>query len=194
MGKLQLLSLSEGIKQLTLLKEAMGILGQPWHSQDCCRVSFCKSAMYSFDESLAIGDWVALTEEGAKAHRKYHSNRVSAGGAILGAAALPLALPGAFLASVGIASAGVGMAVAGTTQAVVGAAGGAGIISFIKSHLENYPEAKAIGIIKDKKSRLSGKNGYNYHVVWHTETVSSKSSWHLGVHLVRIDPPLTSAV
>ena len=150
--------------------------------------NFFKSAMFSSEENLAIGDWVALTEKGAKVHRKYHKKKFLAGGVLLGAAALPLALPGAFLASVGIAGAGVGMVFTGGAQAVAGAAGGAGLVSFLESYLENHPEAKAIGIIKDKKRRL-GKDGYDYSVTWSCGTVRGKSSWHLGIHLLWIEPP-----
>lgn len=149
--------------------------------------------MFSSEKSLAIGDWVALTEEGAKAHRKYHEKTFLVGGALLGAVALPLALPGAFLASVGIAGAGVGIAFTGGAQLAVGAAGGAGFFSFVDSYLENHPEAKAIGIIKDKKGRWLGQNGYDYSVTWFRGTVHSKCSWHLGIHLLRIEPPLSAA-
>ena len=148
--------------------------------------------MFPSEEVFAIGDWVALTEAGAKAYRKYQKRKFIAGGALVGAVALPLALPGAFLASVGIAGAGVGMAFTGGAQLAVGATGGAGLISVLENFLENNPEAKAIGIIKAEKRQL-GQEGYKYSVNWVDGEVSGKSSWHPSIHLLRIEPPLASA-
>lgn len=148
--------------------------------------------MFSSEECFAIDDWVALTEEGAKAYRKYRQKKFLAGGALLGAVALPLALPGAFLASVGIAGAGAGIAFAGGAQVAVGGAGGAGVVSVLENFLENNPEAKAIGIIEAEKVQLL-KEGYKYSVRWIDGEVFGKSSWHPGIHLLRIEPPLASA-
>lgn len=71
--------------------------------------------MSSSSINLAVGDWVVLSKAGAKAHREHHKNTMLAGGAVIGAVLLPLSLPGAFLATVGVASAGAGIAVAGLT-------------------------------------------------------------------------------
>lgn len=145
--------------------------------------------MFLSEEDLAIGDWVDLTAEGAKAHRKYHGKKVLAGGALFGAVALPLALPGGFLASVGIVGGGVGVAAGGAAQAAAGAAGGAGFASFAKDYLDKHPEAKAIGIIVDKRKRRLGQDGYDYSVTWS----DGKASRHLGIHLRQVVPPLPGA-
>ncbi|QUY45605.1 hypothetical protein [Acaryochloris marina] len=139
--------------------------------------------------NLSIGDWVVLTKKGAKAHREHHQNMSLTTGALTGAVMLPLALPGGFLATIGIVGGGAGIAVAGTTQAAVGAAGGAGVLSHIKRYLENHPEAQAIGVIKDKQRRWFGQDGHDYEVVWSNEEPLGKSSWHLSKHLLKIDPP-----
>lgn len=144
--------------------------------------------MSSYSEKLSIGDWVVLTKMGAKVHRDYHKYESFATGAVVGAALLPFALPGAFLATVGVASAGAGIAIAGTTQAAIGAAGGAGILSFITSYLENHPEAEAIGIIKDIKKRWWWEEGCDYKVLWSNEKPFGLSSWHLGKYLLKVDP------
>lgn len=145
--------------------------------------------MSSSSENLSIGDWVVLTKKGAKAHREHHQNMTLATGAITGAVILPLALPGGFLATIGIVSGGVGVAVAGTTQAAVGAAGGAGIMSYIKRYLETHPEAEAVGVIQEKQRRWFGQDGHDYKVVWSNEEPFGKDSWHLSKHLQKIDPP-----
>jgi hypothetical protein len=147
--------------------------------------------MSSPSSQLSIGDFVVLTKEGAKAHRKYHKDMTIIGGAVAGAVLLPLALPGGFLATVGVASAGAGIAVAGGTQAAVGAAGGAGIFSLIKDYLENHPEAKAIGIISEINERWFGQSDYDYKVNWLDENGqrSTLTSSHLGRHLKKIDSP-----
>jgi hypothetical protein len=110
--------------------------------------------MSSYNENLSIGDWVVLTKRGAKVHRDYHNFETLVTGAVVGSVLLPLALPGAFLANVGVVSPGTGVAVAGATQAAIGATSGAGILSFITSYLENHPEAEAIGIVKRYKEAL----------------------------------------
>ena len=148
--------------------------------------------MLPSEDHLAIGDWVALTEDGAKVLRQRHKTKFLAGGALLGAVALPLALPGAFLASVGIVSAGTGVAFVGGAQLAVGAAGGAGFSSVMESFLENNPEARAIGIVNAKRKRLSRKD-YDYSVCWSAGTVRGKSSWHSSRHLLPIAPPIAEA-
>jgi len=145
--------------------------------------------MSSYNGKLSIGDWVVLTKRGAKVHRDYHNFETLITGAVVGGVALPLALPGAFLASVGVASAGTGIAVAGVTQAAIGATSGAGILSFITSYLENHPKAEAIGIVKDIKRRWWWEEGHDYKVLWSNEKLFGGSSWHLGKYLVKIDPP-----
>lgn len=141
-------------------------------------------------ENLSIGDWVVLTKEGAKAHRNHHRMNLVAGGAVLGAVVLPLALPGAFLATVGIASGGAGIAIGATAQVAVGAAGGSGLTSFIANYLENHPEAEAIGVIRDKRERWWGQEGHDYEVVWSNDEPFGESSWHLAKHLRQIESPL----
>ncbi|HZG40134.1 MAG TPA: hypothetical protein VEZ50_15760 [Nodosilinea sp.] len=149
--------------------------------------------MSSPNGQLSIGDLVVLSEEGATAHRKYRQEITLLGGAVAGAVLLPLALPGGFLATAGIVSAGAGIAVAGGTQAAVGAAGGAGIFSFIKDNWENQPEAQAIGIVSKINERWFGQIGYDYRVNWLDDSGqrSNLTTFHLRVHLKRMDSPFS---
>lgn len=146
--------------------------------------------MSSRNETLSINDLVGLTEKGAKVHRDYHKTQILVASGAVGAVLLPLALPGGFLATVGVASAGVGIAVSGATQAVVGATSAAGITSFIASFLEKHPEAVAMGRVIDIKRRWWGKSGYDYQIAWWDgEQFNVKgASWHLGEYLIN-EPP-----
>lgn len=145
--------------------------------------------MSSCNEKLSIGDWVLLTKTGAKVHRDYHKVEALVTGAAIGAVLLPLALPGTFLASVGVASGGAGIAVSGATQAAIGASSGAGVLSFITSSLENHPEAVAVGRIKDIKRRWWGKSGYDYEIYWWDGKQFRGNSRHLGEYLIKTEPP-----
>jgi hypothetical protein len=139
-----------------------------------------------YNELLSKDDWVALTEKGAKVHRDYHKTQTLVASGAVGAVLLPLALPGGFLATVGVVSAGTGIAVSGLTQAVVGATSAAGIMSFITSLLEKHPEVVAIGQIKEIKRRWWGQSGYDYQVAWLDGGQLKGCSWYLGEYLIKI--------
>ncbi|MEM9135891.1 MAG: hypothetical protein AAGB01_00880 [Cyanobacteria bacterium P01_F01_bin.42] len=127
--------------------------------------------MLSSCADLSIGDWVALNADGARAHRDFYRTTFLVGGIAMGTILLPIALPGAFLATIGIAN------------------GGGEVLSPLTNYLENHPEAQAVGVIRQKNERWWGQDGYDYEVVWSNAEPFGESSWHLDWHLNRIKPP-----
>lgn len=128
-------------------------------------------------QELYIGNWVYITKDGAKAHRKHHNTENLAIGALVGAITVPLILLGAFLAAVGVAGGGAGFAL------------GVGITAFVKNFFMQHPEAQALGVIHKKEPRWWWEEGYDYHVIWANPEPLGESNWHISEHLVRTNSP-----
>ena len=127
-----------------------------------------------YSDQLSIGDNVALTPEGAKAHRVHHTTNAVVAGAAVAAVAAPIALG----AGLGIAAAGTAVGVSTTTAgAAAGASAGATASAF-----GNFPEGGLTGKIVNKQGRWWGTSGYDYEVTWQDGT----NSWHLSKHLTKI--------
>ena len=137
-----------------------------------------------FSEQLSVGDRVALTKEGAKAHRNHQQTLAVGGGAAAVAVALPAALPGGIAAGIGIVSAGAGIGVGVGVQAAAGAAAGAGVGKAVESFF-HYPGASEVGRIVEKKERWWGQSGFDYLVQWEE---GGHKSQHLSKHLQKLPP------
>lgn len=124
-------------------------------------------------EQFSIGDCVALTPEGAKAHRAHHTTQAAAAAAAVGVVAAPAVL-----------GAGIGIAAAGTAVGVSSSAAGGvagGVAGAAAAAFGGSPESGTAGKIITKRPRWWGQSGHDYEVRWDDGT----TSWHLAAHLSR---------
>ena len=99
-----------------------------------------------------------MTQEGAKEHRKWHNTEKTIKYIAVGAAVLPVAIPGA----IGVAIGGTALGIGAVGQAAASAAAGAAAANFTESTTQ---QAMTYGLIINKQQRWWGQEGYDYEVV-----------------------------
>ena len=96
------------------------------------------------------GQYVTLTPKGARESREWRTKKNRVFGGVVGAIALPLAIPGA---GVGIAAGGTAIGLSEPVQAAAGAA-----LGWLAGARGNNPESGDIGIVMEVRERLSGND------------------------------------
>ena len=124
-----------------------------------------------------VGQKVTLTPYGAQESRKYKKMKRRVISAGVGAVALPAIIPGA---GIGIAGAMGGIGVGEPLQAAIG-----GAMGFMAGDAKEEPEAGLPGIVREVRSRISGRDVL---VEWTLFTKEKgtfyKQCWHRPNHLV----------
>ena len=156
------------------------------------KITFSSNVITQLPTHMITQDqWVILTQAGEKAHCEYHKTQTTLAGLLVGAAALPIAIPAA---GVGVAMGGTAMALGVGAQAAVGGAAGS-----LGAQLVKYdnPVAYQLGKII-KRARRVFADGYDICVDWYPQSMyllpdhlkaqlTVEQTWHVREHLLPVN-------